>query len=202
MIALSTVRLVSLVTIVVFSIVTLGLAAHLTDYTNKLIGGYYTFAALAMASAMLSIVSIPVMLLVDTMKRSAFTSMIAFELIWLGFLWVLWLASAGSAAQANLTTFKGCHFFDSSVNTACHEFGAIEAFSFLNWLILFGYTITLGIFSVRQARLGTSIWSLSLREANSPSSRRSGYGFEKPQRMGVRGGYPPTLSQPNPTYQV
>jgi hypothetical protein len=139
-------------TVIVFSIITMALAAHLTNFTNSLIGGYYTFAALAIATAVLSIITIPVMIVVDNMRKGAFTSMIAFEIGWLSFLWILWLSSGATAAQANTVTFNGCHFFDckpiglfskwhltqtlpAAVSTACHEFSAIEAFSFLNWII-------------------------------------------------------------------
>jgi hypothetical protein len=49
-------------TTVVFSIIVLGMGAHMTSLTNEFFHGYFTFAALAIATAVLTITSVPVML--------------------------------------------------------------------------------------------------------------------------------------------
>jgi hypothetical protein len=46
----------------VFSIIVLGMGAHMTSLTNEFFHGYFTFAALAIATAVLTITSVPVML--------------------------------------------------------------------------------------------------------------------------------------------
>lgn len=48
-------------TVVLFSIIVLGLSAHVTWFTTTFYGGYYTFAALSIATAILSILTLPTM---------------------------------------------------------------------------------------------------------------------------------------------
>jgi hypothetical protein len=51
-------------------------------------------------------------------------------------LWVLWLATGADSAQAGQLTFiSGCGYIDSVVEGACRQTAAIQAFSFLNWII-------------------------------------------------------------------
>lgn len=51
----------SIGTVVLFSVIVLGLSAHVTALTTTYYGGYFTFAALSIATAVLSIVSLPAM---------------------------------------------------------------------------------------------------------------------------------------------
>lgn len=160
-------RVVILGASVVFSVIVLGLSAHLIALTEQSFSSYLIFCALGVATAGLTIATVPVMLFIDIMRRGAFTSMILVELIWLFVLWVLWVATAGEAVDAsNLLFPTGCVFpFDPTINQACHEIQAIEAFSFLAFFTLLGYTLVLLIFSSIAAARGNSVWLSSVKES-------------------------------------
>ncbi|KAK0467847.1 uncharacterized protein EV420DRAFT_1501589 [Desarmillaria tabescens] len=156
-------RLTALVATLVFSVIILGLSAHITYLTTTVYGAYFTFAAMSIATACLTILTLPVMIAIDITRKGAFTSMVVVELSWLGVLWVLWLTSAALTADANTKTFvSGCGYINTEIDQACKEFNAIEAFGFLNWLILLGYTITLIVFAIIAANRGNNgVWTSS-----------------------------------------
>lgn len=66
------------------------------------------------------------------MRRGAFTSVVITELVWIGILWVLWLATA--AYTSSVDAFGTCDFINDDVNKACQESLAVEAFAFLSWI--------------------------------------------------------------------
>ncbi|KAI6047989.1 hypothetical protein EDC04DRAFT_42145 [Pisolithus marmoratus] len=188
-------RVVALAVSVVFSVIVLGLSAHLISLTEKYYAFYFIFGALGIATAVLTIFTVPVMLIIDVVRRGAFTSMVIVELIWLFVLWVLWVATAGEAVSAAELYFSaGCVYENSLVNQACHEIQAVEAFSFLVFFILLGYTIVLLVFTCIAAARGNSLWLKSVRESNflAPSPTAP----PPPQPMGQ---YPGTVA---PQYQV
>ncbi|EGO05253.1 hypothetical protein SERLA73DRAFT_174315 [Serpula lacrymans var. lacrymans S7.3] len=151
----------------VFSLIVLGIAAHITSVTLEYFGGYLIFGALAIATAVLTIVTIPVLFIMDVLRRGAFTSMIVVELVWLFVLWVLWLATGADAASATSLTFPfGCNYFNPLENQICHEFAAVEAFAFLNFILMFVYTVVILVFSIVAGSRGNSVWTSSVKEAN------------------------------------
>ncbi|KAF8654295.1 hypothetical protein AX16_003554 [Volvariella volvacea WC 439] len=171
----STVRLVVMGTAVVFSVIVLGLSAHVLATTNKYLGGYFTFSAMSLATALLTLLTVPVMIYIDMIRKGAFTSMIIVELGWLGVLWVLWLASGGLAAEATgLAWPTGCGYSDQTVDTLCREFPAITAFDFLTWILLFGYTVTLLVLSILAAGRGNSVWYQGVSEADFSAGANAG----------------------------
>ncbi|KAJ6510230.1 hypothetical protein C8R47DRAFT_788235 [Mycena vitilis] len=92
--------------------------------------------------------------------------MIVVELSWLSILWVLWLATGADSAQAGQLTFiSGCGYFDSVVEGACRQTAAIQAFSFLNWIILMFYTILILVLSIIAASRKHAVWKSSVAEA-------------------------------------
>lgn len=66
------------------------------------------------------------------MRKGAFTSVVITELVWIGILWVLWLA-VGSYI-ASIDPFGTCDFINDKVNAACRETQAVEAFAWLSWI--------------------------------------------------------------------
>ncbi|KAL4067357.1 hypothetical protein V8B97DRAFT_1977508 [Scleroderma yunnanense] len=159
-------RIVIMALSVTFSVIVLGLCADLISLTEQYYSSYFTFAALGVATAGLTIFSVPVMLMIDFLRRGAVTSMVLVELIWLFVLWVLWVATAGEAVSAaNFYFPQGCIYTDyPTVNQACHEIQAVEAFSFLNFFVLLGYTIVLLVFACIAASRGNSPWFSSVKE--------------------------------------
>jgi hypothetical protein len=79
---LSIIRIVALCLTLAFAVIVLGLAAHVTNVTEEFFGLYYQFAALAIATAVLTLVSLPVFLIVDAVRTGAITSMVVVELAW------------------------------------------------------------------------------------------------------------------------
>ncbi|KAJ7283385.1 hypothetical protein C8J57DRAFT_733986 [Mycena rebaudengoi] len=160
------VRLVVMCIALGFSAIVLGLAAGLTATTEKFLSGYFEFAALAIATAIITLVTVSVMVGLEFMRLGGFTSMVAVEIGWLSILWVLWLATGAESARAGMFTFiVGCDYGNDVVNGACRETSAIQAFSFLTWIILLGYTITLLIFSLIAQSRKNPVWTASVAEA-------------------------------------
>ncbi|KAL0953575.1 hypothetical protein HGRIS_004791 [Hohenbuehelia grisea] len=203
-------RLVSFGVIILFSIITLGLSAHITSLSSQ-VGFYFTFAAMNIATVILTLAFLITFLVVDHLRKGAFTSMIVTELSALGLLWILWLTTAALAAEENAFRFAtGC---TARSGTVCGEFGAIVAFSFLNWIIVFAYIGVLLVFSIIQATRGNPIWFQSVNTAdfNAPSQNQGiapQMGVVHPQATGASS-YPPQsppqqyqqqLAQPQPQF--
>ncbi|KAJ7638458.1 hypothetical protein FB45DRAFT_1023250 [Roridomyces roridus] len=136
------VRLVALCVALAFSVIVLGLSAALTSTTEKFLDGYFIFAALAIATSSLAMITLPVMILLEILRPGGFTSMIMVEVSWLFILSVLFLATGADGAQAASDTFTfSCGDYIPTVAAACRETSAIQAFSFLNWIILMAYSV-------------------------------------------------------------
>jgi len=165
--ALYIARLGVLTVSLVFSVIVLGLAANLTSETQTYFAVTYNFAALALASATISVVTLPVLLLVDILRNGAFTSMVVFELAWLFVLWVLWLATAALATQFNQDVFdSNCSLVRVFFVAACHQEQTIVAFAYLIWLILMVYTIVLLVMAIIGSSRGNKTWTTSVKHAN------------------------------------
>jgi len=171
--------------VVVFSIIVLGVGSHvlkvILNFNNlkdldDLDPVFLTitstgkincsFAGLAVATAVLTLLSVVAMGVVDHLRKDAITQKPIVEMCWFGFLWVLWLAAgAHTIATAN---DLGCNIALSLgiSNSSCSEIHAIAAFSFLNWLTLMGYTAALLIICVFLAfrRGQTDVWYGSVKE--------------------------------------
>ncbi|TFK43037.1 hypothetical protein BDQ12DRAFT_162569 [Crucibulum laeve] len=167
--SLPMIRLAVLSAVTILSLIVLALCAHLLSFTNKFLGAgtYFTFSALGLATALLSLLTLPVMIFIDFKRNGAFTSLIAVELGWLGFLWVMWLATAGTTASSNAPGTSCSNFIISEVKTACSELQAVEAFAFLSWIALFFYFISLLVFSAVASSKGNGrVWFGTVKETD------------------------------------
>ncbi|KAJ7646413.1 hypothetical protein DFH06DRAFT_578495 [Mycena polygramma] len=169
---IATIRLVALSTVLVFSLIALGLAAAFTATSITFLDVYFTYAALAIATAGLTMLTIPAMIGLEIVRPGGPTSMIIVEISWLAFLSILWLSTGAETAQFTAVWF-GCGDAiafgdDDGIDLAtCHEVSGIEAFAFLNWLILMGYTGMLLVMSlVAASRKHSNVWTSSV--ANVP----------------------------------
>ncbi|KAF7301574.1 hypothetical protein MIND_00722900 [Mycena indigotica] len=179
-------RLIALGVALLFAVIVLGLAAGLTATTEKYLGGYFEFAALAIATASITIVTIPVMIAFEFLQPGrVFTSKIAVEISWLFILWVLWLATAADATNAASVNFiSRCgDYFSSRIESACRQTAGVQAFSFLNWLILMAYTVFILVLAIiAQSRGHAAI--ISRRSTESIDGYRPPDSFEE-EREGV-----------------
>ncbi|KAH8829781.1 hypothetical protein DL96DRAFT_1590373 [Flagelloscypha sp. PMI_526] len=147
--------------VLVFSLIVLGLSAHIISLTTNDLqlvfgfGFYFVFSAMGIAVGLLTLISLGVMLAFGIMNKESMPVLVIFELICLSILWVLWLSTAALAATAFLGTFGAlCGFINPSVDSACRETQAVVAFSFLTWIALFGYIANLLIFAIIAAARG------------------------------------------------
>ncbi|KAK7695574.1 hypothetical protein QCA50_000210 [Cerrena zonata] len=210
------VRTLILSTVSLFSIIILSLSAHwiTTTQTKFIIPFYDPFAALALAVSLLSLFTLPIMLLIDRTRKGALTSMIVFELSWLGTLAVLWLATASYTSNIYANSTSVCLSTNNTIRTGCSETRAILAFAHLNWFCLFFYVIVLTVLSLKMHSNGRSVWQMSAKEANfavdptPPSGTPGIYEPKDPmpyippiqqQRPVFRSQYPP--QQRPPSYQ-
>ncbi|KAJ7047760.1 hypothetical protein C8F04DRAFT_21117 [Mycena alexandri] len=162
------IRLVALCVVLAFAVIVLGLSAALTATTEKYLGGYFQFAALAIATASITLITVPIMITLEFLRPGvAFTSMIVVELSWLSIVWVLWLATAADGAQEGQIFISNCgDYLDGIVKTACQEAQAVQAFSFLNWIILMIYTIFILVLTITAVtRKHTGVWRSSVADA-------------------------------------
>ncbi|KAI0724448.1 hypothetical protein C8T65DRAFT_563949 [Cerioporus squamosus] len=149
------------------AVILLGVGAHVLASVGDLRLPTFAWAGLAVATAVLSMVTLPAMLVVDLLRSGAFTSMIVVELSWLGFLGILFLATGGAAA-ANATDFwVQCNaWFPDAAQTVCNETSAAAAFGFLGWVTVWAYTGTLLVVLIVQAQRGNYIWQQSVKGVN------------------------------------
>lgn len=168
---LPTARLVTFATVSLFALIVMSISADLIALTEPLF--YYKFAALALATSLLTMFTIIPMFVIDMLRQGAVVSHIIVEIVWLSVLWVLWLSSGSYAAWTDnqLISFdpaeSSCDFgiFGvSGVTKGCQEIKAIMAFSFLTWIILMAYTGVLLFLAIRSQERGYSVWKTSVRE--------------------------------------
>jgi hypothetical protein len=170
---LSILRIVVLCVSLLFALISLGLSAHLTFVIEGFFDETNTFTVLGLVTACLTVVTLPTMLIIDSIRKGAFTSTVLFELIWLGVLWVLWLATgAHAAAEASVAFPDGCvGYIFQELDTICHEATGITAFSFLNFILLFAYSVTLLIVALVSANRGHAVWTLSVKQTVSAGAK-------------------------------
>jgi len=149
-----------------FAFISLAMAAAITNFTSKYTFGFYSFAALGIATAILTLFSLPVLWYLSSFRKSAVTSMIAIELGWTSFLWILWLSTGASTADAAWLGNCGA-FFYTVAERMCRETQALTAFSFLTWIILLAYSVTLLVLVIRQNSRGNSqVWTGYITETD------------------------------------
>jgi len=161
------IRLVSLGLVSIFSIIVLGISADLIHLTEANFGVYFVSSALALAVSLLTLITILPMMIIDTLRKGAFTSMVVFELVWTFILWVLWIATAALASQDGTGT-ADCAYYGAFFNlaTICHEFNAIEGFAHVTWLIFLIYFATLLVSTIRLNNNGHNVWQQSVKETD------------------------------------
>ncbi|KAI0301863.1 hypothetical protein B0F90DRAFT_256675 [Multifurca ochricompacta] len=162
---LSTVRLVTFVTITVFAIIVMSLSADLIALTEP--NYYFKFAALALATSLLTLFTVTPMFVIDTLRKGAIFSYVIVEIVWLTVIWILWLSSGSYAAWTDgqlinvIPEESSCNYGvlgDGRIVTGCQEIKAIMAFSFLSWILLMAYTGILLVLGIRAQEQGNHIW--------------------------------------------
>ncbi|KAF5393694.1 hypothetical protein D9757_000361 [Collybiopsis confluens] len=161
---LSVMRLTVFIATLVCSVIVVALSAHFTWVTVTFDGVYFASVVVALTASVLSIISLSTMIALDFTRKGAFTSKVLTEVIWILVLWIVWVAAASLLAQDQEVLGVGVGCDDAFFPAACQEYNAIEAFSFLAWLSLLNYNITLLIYAIVGSARGTSPWSSSVKE--------------------------------------
>ncbi|EIW76519.1 hypothetical protein CONPUDRAFT_139802 [Coniophora puteana RWD-64-598 SS2] len=162
-------RIIVFSTVTLCSIVVLGLAAYLESLVNGQSSSspYLTFIGLGIAAGVITGVLMPTLLLIGRVFPKSFTSKILFEIILMLVLWVLWIATAGITVGNRAELYPdGCDLRVPQAQSICNIITAIEAFSFLNWLMVFAYYDTLVLYSIIRTIQGRGCWLSSVREAS------------------------------------
>jgi hypothetical protein len=191
----------------VFSLVVIITAAIVTNYTTsaRRFGYYYSYAALGIATAILTLFTLPIMWFLSEKRKGSVVSMSVVDISWGWFLWIMWLSTASTSTG----WWTDCSFFgESQFETACRSSQALTAFSFLNWLFLMFYNFTLFAFTIRQHMRGnTGVWRQPISEVDFTATgnnnfapgqelkMQSGFAPQYPQAGGVPTGYAPPQQQ-------
>ncbi|KAJ7466470.1 hypothetical protein FB451DRAFT_1260927 [Mycena latifolia] len=160
------IRLAVLCTVLLFAIVELGMAGALTSTIGT--GTYLdvsSYSELAIATSVITVATVPIMIALEIILPGGVTSMIVFELGWLSFLWVLWLATGADAAQATmvLRVLIGC-------GSEAEAEGESDYIEFDDGVIVptdvLGYTATLLVMSLTATnRKHAGVWQSSVADA-------------------------------------
>ncbi|KAF8485100.1 hypothetical protein DFH94DRAFT_679586 [Russula ochroleuca] len=163
---LSLVRMVTFGTTMLFSFIVLALSA---DYVSLVpVSTYNHFAALALFTALTTLLTVTPMLVIDMFRQGSFLSYIVVEIAWLSILWVFWLSCGSDAASFDSLLISAspaessCAGFSGVLAETCGEIKAIMAFSFLSWILLMAYTIVLLVLAIRAHQRGNSAWTTSM----------------------------------------
>jgi hypothetical protein len=190
----ATLRLGVFGVILLFSLITLGLAANLT---TKTIG--WTFPGFSVAVSILTMVIAIPMLVVDRLRKGSFVSWVATELGWCGLLWILWLSSSGLSTSTVFFTGDCAAWADvPEFETICQQYSALQAFSWLTWLLFTGYIISVIVLSILATVKGNSrVWlnpasdlSFSPQQTHSGEPKNPSANYS-PNYGGTPGAYPP-----------
>ncbi|KAF5393798.1 hypothetical protein D9757_000387 [Collybiopsis confluens] len=175
-------RLIVFVGTLVCSVIVLALSAHFTSTTTSVAHIYFPPVAVALFTALLSIITLSTMLGLEYTQnlKGTFTSKVLTEIVWIFILWTFWVSSAASLAEYQPVLEFDFLCEDGFFAGACQEYSAIEAFSFLPWFALLSYDITLFIHAILCHNRGVSPW------------------FTPVQSLVV----PPPSAAPNPQYPV
>ncbi|KAJ8697768.1 hypothetical protein PTI98_004540 [Pleurotus ostreatus] len=154
--------------LIVTSLIAFAVSAHFLNLTRTNFGGYFYFSPLVIAVGAFSFVSLIACFLLDLITRSKiFTSKIAFEVGFLGFLFCAWMGAAGYSAWTNEQAFGSsneCNFRDDVLRSMCFELPVVVAFSFVSAFVCLFYCGLLVLFGV--LRRQHNIFGKSVREAS------------------------------------
>jgi hypothetical protein len=182
-----------------FALIVMGIAASFLSTTSRY--GLFLISSVpgfAVATPVLTFVILIPALVLDFIRKGGPTSLTASELGFVGFLWILWLACASNSTSALGGITLDCSLLDSSSASFCSQYQALQAFSWLNWLILFFYWIALLVIAlIAQSRginnafmLPTTELASSVPPAGEPKTQTYPPGGIPPSTYPPQGQYP------------
>jgi len=177
-----------------FSIIVLGLGAHIA-HVFAVAQVPFDSAGLGIAVSLLTLISFIPMLVLSFVDKVLWVNMVAVEVGWLGILWVLWLATAALANNDLGRIFLGaCYLVGADVT--CSELLGFQALAWLNWVLLFKYTIVLIALTIFQHVRGNRVWTAPVYQVDFFAPPPPGMVYEQKP-----GQYPPQQPQQYPPQQ-
>jgi len=162
---LHTVRLVLFGLLLVFSLLVLGMSANLLNISTTQNDGSLPFEGLAVAVSVITFLTVIPIIVIDFIRRGAFTSFVVFEIAWVFVLMILWIAAAAETSATPIFIGGCSDFDDNDAASNCHQFQAIQAFAWLNFIILFGWLVTLIVgCTIQHTKGNTGVWKSPVSE--------------------------------------
>jgi len=160
--ALRLTRTVVFATTSLFAAIVIVLGGLVESFTDTFFDGIvFSYAALGIATGVLTLLTLPAMLALSNYRKGVFSSMIALEIGWTWFLWIMWLAVGGNSAGTFGLFIGDCRL------AVCSETSAITAFGFLSWIMLMSYCGLLFTLTFRQHLRGnTGVWTRDVTETD------------------------------------
>ncbi|CAE6424686.1 unnamed protein product [Rhizoctonia solani] len=166
-----TLRLASYATVLAFSLILLGISGYWVSQLQGVATSFATSSSFSLAVSVITWAFMFPVLLVSILRRGSFLSWVAIELGICGFLWILWLASAAYTTSLSAGVTLNCDLaYSTELENFCRQYQAIQAFSWLNWLILFAYIVLVVVFVVKAINKGQSVWTMEIADLSTAGS--------------------------------
>ncbi|KAF4597743.1 hypothetical protein EYR40_008208 [Pleurotus pulmonarius] len=164
----------------IFTIAVLGLSARVTDTSVVFLGGAAPFEIINLVVAPLTIVALSTILCVGAFRQNAITSMIWVEVTTLTILWAAWIVVAVFATNVINFNFPLGSFYLQ----LCSQITAIQGLAWTVWVLLMGYSVTLGIMACVATSRGIPVWSKSVKDAtfSPPAAQAQAQGAQVPPK--------------------
>jgi len=213
------IRMVMFSIISLFSLFILGIDAHIASVLSQ--DGIVNAAnVVTLVIALLTLLTLPPLLAISIMRKGHIVNMIAIELGVMAVFWILWIAASATTTNQLLLY---CDFGFGDTVLSCSEPLAVQAFAWLNWVIITKYILILLILAILQHVRGNPIWTRPVTNvdlfaprvmvATGPvfDQKTGGYVVQQPGQYPLQGqhtgvytpqqtqmGYPPASGMPSP----
>ncbi|KAI0673116.1 hypothetical protein C8Q78DRAFT_969908 [Trametes maxima] len=171
-------RVFTLVLVCIASLVVIALCAHTSSNLDKILSlvglaGSFPYTTLGITVGAISIVSNALLIFLDFIFDTIFTSMLVFEIAWFSILWILWISVGATTLSEGNRIFSpySCDDFSrafdvpKSLSNICEDIHPIVIVAFVNFALLFLYTAVL-LFVAFTSSGSTPAWTTSIKNRN------------------------------------
>ncbi|RPD63327.1 hypothetical protein L226DRAFT_569386 [Lentinus tigrinus ALCF2SS1-7] len=161
-------RLCTFAFVMIAALIVMALSAQTTAALQKLAHTSALYSNFGVASGVLTLVSIPFMLMKDCFGAGP-SSVILFELIWLSVLWILFFVTGGlTFADANFSKIvKSCDELSISPDLVniCRDAQPIGILAILAAVALLIYFLALLVFAAMRSSRQGPVWMQSVKDS-------------------------------------
>ncbi|KJA20174.1 hypothetical protein HYPSUDRAFT_68757 [Hypholoma sublateritium FD-334 SS-4] len=155
-----TYRMITLGLSFILSVPLLGLLAHWTS-ANPFRKTVLWFDSLGLILVSFTLITIPIMLALPEIRKSAYILYTVYELIIVCSLWILWVVAAALAIQQKDVVFPmdDCTVYSDNLISWCDELSAVVGLAVTVFVLLLMYTLLLVVYAtVMTSRTGSRVW--------------------------------------------